>query len=450
MGSPNWIRGLVVPVCAMVLVVLQSCGGGGGGGAAQPQQPAIASIDVTTQSNTCVTPPDTLTYTAVARDANGNAIAGVTFSWSSSTTTVATVDANGVATAAAPGSTQITASAGGVRSTPSTLQVCAIVVGPPAGSVVLSGDVSGATERETPLATQTSTNYHFTFVDPFTRSVMFHNTFYANAKNGEAVTVRAFYKVEGQTTWAEEDWTGYEWIGFCRDLKVQRLSDLVVVTSGGAAAVTAAQPPRLMRNVVGCFKFTGTAKRVTVGDDFTSGTVELTASPVFSLGNTPHQLTLASEGRLRVPLAAPTLAVASWRLIENYAAQGCSRTLDQTIALDPTVEVGGPGFATIVVNNFIDSLPADVRQQQVTLHGPTSLVYTANGGSSRVEQGFEVCPTGSGPYSSAASLWLLNHDETAPAPVIDRLDGTLAGTFVETGSGSTNTYTWTLTPEREP
>jgi hypothetical protein len=53
-------------------------------------------------------------------------------------------------------------------------------------------------------------------------------------------------------------------------------------------------------------------------------------------------------------------------------------------------------------------------------------------------------------YESAPGLWLLNRDDATPAPVIDRLDGTMTGTFVEDGGGDISTFTWTLTPRREP
>ena len=103
------------------------------------------------------------------------------------------------------------------------------------------------------------------------------NTFYDNWKNGQAVSVHAFFKAEGQA-WDEEEWTDVEWIGFCRDWKLQRLDELVVVVAsaewGGVSSprVIAAQAPELMRNVVGCWEFKGEAKRTeTFGSSGKSG-----------------------------------------------------------------------------------------------------------------------------------------------------------------------------------
>jgi uncharacterized protein (TIGR03437 family) len=62
-------------------------------------------------------------FTARAFDPNNNEIQGVIFTWTSSNTTVATVDQNGLATGLAPGTTEIRASARGVTSGPATLTV---------------------------------------------------------------------------------------------------------------------------------------------------------------------------------------------------------------------------------------------------------------------------------------------------------------------------------------
>ena len=54
---------------------------------------------------------DTLRLTALASDANGHAIAGARFSWKSSDTAVAAVDASGLVTGVAEGTATITATA---------------------------------------------------------------------------------------------------------------------------------------------------------------------------------------------------------------------------------------------------------------------------------------------------------------------------------------------------
>ncbi|HZG51996.1 MAG TPA: Ig-like domain-containing protein [Pyrinomonadaceae bacterium] len=64
-------------------------------------------------------------FTARAFDANGVELQGVIFRWQAGDATVASIDGNGLAHAAATGETQITATARGVQSTAATLRVLA-------------------------------------------------------------------------------------------------------------------------------------------------------------------------------------------------------------------------------------------------------------------------------------------------------------------------------------
>ena len=75
--------------------------------------PATATIDV----------GETLLFQATALDSGGTQITGVAFTWASSSPTVALIDANGLATGLVPGTTNITASSGGVTSNTAVLTV---------------------------------------------------------------------------------------------------------------------------------------------------------------------------------------------------------------------------------------------------------------------------------------------------------------------------------------
>jgi hypothetical protein len=98
--------------------------------------PTINSIEV--EPATASKPVgETQQFTAVAKDASGNTISGVTFTWSSSDTSVATVDSNGLATAVAVGTATITASAGG-KSGSAILNVTAP---PPPSTYTVEGTV---------------------------------------------------------------------------------------------------------------------------------------------------------------------------------------------------------------------------------------------------------------------------------------------------------------------
>lgn len=82
----------------------------------------IAAIHVTPASAT-IKVGDAQGFTAIAVDANGTPIPGVTFAWASSSSGVATIGSDGVAHGAAAGTTSITASANGVTSDAASLTV---------------------------------------------------------------------------------------------------------------------------------------------------------------------------------------------------------------------------------------------------------------------------------------------------------------------------------------
>jgi uncharacterized protein YjdB/alpha-tubulin suppressor-like RCC1 family protein len=129
---------------ALVFVSFTACGGGdavspGPGPGPGPNQPApIVSIELT-PATADVAVGRTAQLAATARDAAGNALAGRTFTWTSSATATATVDANGVVTGVAPGAVTVTVAGEGknaiaaitVRQTP----VAAITVTPNASTL---------------------------------------------------------------------------------------------------------------------------------------------------------------------------------------------------------------------------------------------------------------------------------------------------------------------------
>ncbi|MBU6470719.1 MAG: Ig-like domain-containing protein [Gammaproteobacteria bacterium] len=90
-----------------ILFSLAACGGYGGGSYTGSGQVATITIAPATAT---ITVNGTQQYTAVAKDSSGNTVSGVTYTWASSSPAVATVNANGLATGVAAGTTMITAS----------------------------------------------------------------------------------------------------------------------------------------------------------------------------------------------------------------------------------------------------------------------------------------------------------------------------------------------------
>jgi trimeric autotransporter adhesin len=82
----------------------------------------IASITIS-PSNPTIAVNATQQFTAAAMDANGNTMPGVVFAWACSSSVIATIDSNGLATGVKPGTVFINASASGVTSPLATLTV---------------------------------------------------------------------------------------------------------------------------------------------------------------------------------------------------------------------------------------------------------------------------------------------------------------------------------------
>ncbi|HWO90043.1 MAG TPA: Ig-like domain-containing protein [Gemmatimonadales bacterium] len=116
------------------VLVLPGCGGGGEGGTGPA---AVASVIITSPAS----PPTigalerTIQFQAQARASDNTVLTGRQITWSSSNSLVASISPAGLLTALANGTTQVTATADGVRSAPLTVtvsQVTAQVVVTPA------------------------------------------------------------------------------------------------------------------------------------------------------------------------------------------------------------------------------------------------------------------------------------------------------------------------------
>lgn len=337
----------------------------------------------------------------------------------------------------------------------------AVPVLAPDHPTTLNANLGGVSEASTALAgsvANVSTRYYrFSFSDVATRSLMFRNTFYPLYKAGKAVSVQALWRPAGGA-WVEENWTAKEWIGFCRDAKSQRLAELVVIVASGeigsVTQVVAAPAPTFKRNNIGCWGFSGSAKRTDVNGSWSSGKIDVTATLLFDYkpnGLASLQYNDAATGRLRVPIAAPLFRRAAWTLNEAYSESGCSYQLVAS-GTDTSIVLGGLGFGSIVINNFAESLPASLRQQQVGVVGSKRGAYSINAGSQRF--GLVGSVTGPQPdcgtqYSSAPAMFTLTNSEPALAPVI-ALDGRLKGSWVASSSPDSVIFTWDLAPQREP
>lgn len=314
-----------------------------------------------------------------------------------------------------------------------------------------------STELSDVVANVSTRFYRFTFSDTATRTLMFRNTFYPLYKAGKKVSVQALWRADGGN-WVEETWTAKEWIGFCRDAKAQRLVELVVIVASGEVGsvtqVDAVIKPTFKRNNIGCWGFSGSAKRTDVSASWSSGKITVNSTLLFDYkpnGLASLQYNDAATGRLRVPIAAPLFRRATWAMNEAYAESGCSYQLNAS-GTDTTLVLGGLGFGSIVINNFAESLPAGMRVQQQGVVGAVRGAYHIDAGSQR----FGIPGTVTGPqpdcgtkYSSAPGMFDLTNASPATAPVV-RLDGHLKGSFTSSPSPNSVVFEWDLAPLREP
>ena len=102
---------------SVLALPLIGCGSGSNNSA-----PSVATIEVAA-AQPSVAVGQTDQFTATAKDSSGNVLPDIAFTWASTSSGTANINASGVASALLPGTTQITASAAGVSSAPATLTV---------------------------------------------------------------------------------------------------------------------------------------------------------------------------------------------------------------------------------------------------------------------------------------------------------------------------------------
>lgn len=93
-------------------LLVYACAGDGTG--IDPRANAVASVAVTSQTDSLFSLGETAQFTATAMNADGTALSGQTFKWSSSDESIAVVDDDGTVTAVANGVAQISAAVSGV------------------------------------------------------------------------------------------------------------------------------------------------------------------------------------------------------------------------------------------------------------------------------------------------------------------------------------------------
>ncbi|HEX6534681.1 MAG TPA: Ig-like domain-containing protein [Gemmatimonadaceae bacterium] len=142
------LRSAALAGCTLLLAALAACGGDSSG----PGTPTPASITIQPVSGPLDAIGATTQLAATVKDQKGEPIAGATVSWHSASENVATVNASGLVTAVANGSSDITATAGSVEG-----HVSVTVAQAPQALVKVSGDQQTGTAGQSlaaPLVVQ--------------------------------------------------------------------------------------------------------------------------------------------------------------------------------------------------------------------------------------------------------------------------------------------------------
>lgn len=137
--------GVVTALAPGSATITVACEGQSAAASISVNAPTVASVTVTPSTAT-VGAGATVQLSAQAKDANGNVIPGLTVTWSTSNSAVATVDNSGLVTGVSAGSAQITATVGGVLgvadiSVPAASSTASVRVSPATASQVVGQQV---------------------------------------------------------------------------------------------------------------------------------------------------------------------------------------------------------------------------------------------------------------------------------------------------------------------
>jgi hypothetical protein len=314
----------------------------------------------------------------------------------------------------------------------------------------LDPDLNGVPERKSELHEEinnlSNLYYTFTFKDPATRSMLFHNGWFKNiTESKDPLKVFAFWS-DAAGTWYEEDWSEYEYVGFCRDMKAQRVQDLIIVVSnakfqaGGGGTLKSAKTTYLKRNNVGCWKFKGAARSHLKGPTWSGkgkvidATLEFAAPAGYATSdyddpNFPNTKRVGAF-MLMLPQGNFTLDV-------DYGSGGCRYTHGP--AQYPLNAAGG----ALLLNPFneLKSPDADI---QAWLSHPARSYSAGAADASLIHLAVSGGPDCKGPELDMPGSIILT-DEGAAKPVV-LTNGDMAGQFFHADV----TYNWTLLPQAEP
>ena len=317
----------------------------------------------------------------------------------------------------------------------------------------LTGDLSGSPEEsETLDSEQPSLSiryYHFTFGDPNARSVLFYNGYFDQVKAGKAVTILAMWKDPAGQWVREDDWSSYQYVGLCRDLKAQRASELTIIVANAerdpGGKVTATKAPYLKRNNIGCYRYEGTATGNFKPASWSGQGKTTVASLAFQIppgadAIGAKQPSIPDSLRLGLTSVMPVVGT-SVTLTESYGSGTCSFSFGPaTFPIGAGSQIAG-GVAQI---NPFPELRSTDPSLQAFLSDPARayLAAVVDNQPVTVSVSGQACGT-----SQMDVVGVLLGTSTVSSPQRVQPDGTMQGTYAPTSS---TVFVWTFTPKSEP
>ncbi|MCP3140926.1 hypothetical protein [Pyxidicoccus xibeiensis] len=318
-------------------------------------------------------------------------------------------------------------------------------------SVDASGDLGGAAEKKDELEAESQNLshrvYYFDFKDPQTRSVLFYNGFFEPKKEGKHLKVQALW-LDGAGAWQEEDWSDFEFVGLCRDLKTQRAQYLVIIVSNAETeegeSVTAARTPYLKRSNVGCWKIEGVASAIEMQPGWSRQGRRGFATVSFEVDASTTQLDFKHPqfpDTLRVGANLLLPPSGSFSFEVDYGDGGCSHSFGPaSFSLAP--------FSGFLKTNPFPELHSPDAAVTAWLKQPARAYVGALVDNSGIEERVAGLDCQSPQYGVPGGLLVTNdvNNEVYVNPPTVLPDGRFMKTYSTLGF----TFDWSFTPQRQP
>ena len=259
----------------------------------------------------------------------------------------------------------------------------------------------------------------------------------------QGAKVQALFRLEGDSGWQVEDWTGRPHVSFCRDAKSERLAELVIVFSNSNYSPRSSdtdvkpqdQPAALTASDVGCWRFGGSATSFAWGQG-DNGYFEDTQSVAAALFER-----MPNEVHPNIPYPFLTFRVIGGQYNHEYTVTTADPCYGH--AADAGSLSAGASYGL----NNLWTLPG-------VLSGDSMRRYLGYANAQRQLSVTVSCPDGSGVSPVYSYNWFEPSvlGELLNKRYIANGDGTLTGSdeYPIAGSDAQIQTTWNLVPLREP